>query len=214
MKKLMYGVLAFAAMTFTACGGAENTEVAETKQEETKEEKVVKAEYTLDQENSTLEWKGSWVGGKNDGNSHYGPIDITSGTMHQDGEQYNGHFTVDMTSFESEDLDVESGKDRLENRLSSDKFFNVEEYAVVDVKIEEIIENEAKVVIVLTGVEMKRTLPIEVSVNDDVMTLEGEFTLDVAEAGIAGMQVNPEKPEEGAVSTEIEFKLHAELKKK
>lgn len=210
MKKVIYGVLAFAALTFTACGGAENNDATT----EDQKEEIVKAEYQLDSSESTLEWAGSWIGGQNDGNNHNGVIKISEGTMFQDGEEYHGHFTVDMTSIDVQDIDEASGKPKLEGHLSNEDFFNVSKYAVTDVKVMEIIEGNAKIAIMVAGVELERTVPITVKTDDESMTLKGDFSVDFTEADFNGMKVKEDKPEEGAVSTEIEFKLNAKLIKK
>ncbi|RYM35757.1 YceI family protein [Brumimicrobium glaciale] len=211
MKKVIYGVLAFAALTFTSCGGAESTDGAI---DADKKEEVVVAEYQLDQENSKIEWAGSWIGGQNDGNSHNGVVKITDGTMLQDGEKFNGHFTVDMKTIDVQDLDEASGKPKLQGHLANEDFFNIDKYAVTDVKVMEYIEGNAKLMLIVGGVEMIRTVPIKIETNDKGMTMKGDFSIDFGDAEMKGMTVNPEKPEEGAVSTEIEFKLHAELMKK
>ncbi len=210
MKKVIYGVLAFAALTFTACGGADSTEeVAEDITEE-----VVVATYTIDPDNSKLEWFGSWTGGQNDGNKHNGIIKIADGTMFQDGDKFHGHFAIDMASIEVLDIDEASGKPKLEGHLASEDFFNVAQYAATDVKFIEYNEGNAKIAILVAGSILERTVPVTLEVKGDVLKLEGNFSVDFTEVGMVGMTVKPEKPEEGAVSTEIDFKLHIELKKK
>lgn len=209
MKKVFYGVLAFAALTLTACGGAESTEDTATETQE-----VVAAEYALNQENSKLEWAGTWIGGQNDGNTHNGVIKIADGVMKQDGDKFNGHFTVDMSSIDVQDIDEASGKPKLEGHLASEDFFNISQYAVTDVKVMEYIDGNAKIMMVVGGVEMERTVPVTISTDDSKMTIKGDFTVDFTDANMPGMQVKADKPEEGAVSPIIEFKLHAELMKK
>lgn len=211
MKKTIYGVLAFAALTLTACGGAENAE-ENTKEEEQKQEKVV-ADYVLNTEESTLEWTGSWEGGENDGNSHFGEVDMTAGEIHQDGEDFNGHFTVDITSIDVQDLEEEDGRPRLMNRLRSEYFFNIEEYPNTDVKVKEITDGNAKITLVIAGVKIDKSVPVDVKVEDEKLQINGEFNIDIEEVEMDGMQLDPEKPENGTVSSEIGFKLNAVLNK-
>ncbi|WP_107040127.1 YceI family protein [Brumimicrobium mesophilum] len=212
MKKVIYGVLAFAAFSLTSCGGTENTEATENK-EEVKEEVVV-AEYQLDTENSKLEWTGSWVGGENDGKSHNGVVHIAQGTIMQDGEDFKGNFVIDMSSIDVQDIDAESGKPKLEGHLSNEDFFNVSKHSKVDVKVMEVIEDQVKLMINVAGVQMERTVPMTVKTDDNKLTMKGEFAVDFTEADMPGMKVKEDKPEEGAVSTEIEFDLHVEMMKK
>ena len=207
MRKSIYGVLAFAALMFTACGGEEKTE-------ETNKEEVIVAEYSLDTKESKLEWEGSWIGGDNDGNKHFGVIDMKSGSISRNGDEYKGHITVDMTTIDAQDLDEASGRPRLLSRLESEVFFNIEEFENTEVKVKEIVDGKASIVLTIAGVEMETTVPVKVKTAADVMTIDGDFTIDVAEIEMAGNQLNPEKPEQGTVSSEISFKLHAVLNKK
>src|SRR5690554_1084275 len=101
MKKSFYGVLAFAALIFTACG--ENETVVETT-EEAKEE-IVAETYTLNASESTLNWEGSWIGGQSDGKTHDGIVNISAGTVTKTGDDIEGSFTVDMTSIDVQDID-------------------------------------------------------------------------------------------------------------
>ena len=214
MKKLIYGVFAFAALTFTSCGGAETQSTEEPKEEETVEEVMMPVEYQLNNEESTLEWTGSWVGGKNEGKSHNGVIKMVDGVMVKDGESIHGKFAVDMSSINVQDLDEASGKPKLEGHLANEDFFNVSQYAMAEVQVMEVNEGNAKIMLLVGGTEMERTIPISFEADNETMTLEGEFSVDFADAGFKGMKVNPEKPEEGAVSSEIKFNLHAKLMKR
>lgn len=210
MKKSIYGVLAFAALLFTACG---ETEEAKEVKEENKTEEVVAETYTLNAEASSLMWEGSWTGGESDGKTHNGVVSITEGSVTKTGDDYEGTFTVDMTTIDVQDLDAESGKDKLQGHLASEDFFNVEAHGKVGVKLTQIVDGEATVAIEFLGNTMNETFPVEVSTNDNTMNISGKFAVDFAEAGLAGMQVNPEKPEAGNVSTMINFELKAELTK-
>lgn len=72
---------------------------------------------------STVTWKGYKVTG-----SHYGIINLTSGSLSFDGDKLvGGEFVVDMTSLISQDLEGEY-KGKLEGHLKSDDFFGVEKH--------------------------------------------------------------------------------------
>jgi len=77
---------------------------------------MMPVEYQLNNEESTLEWTGSWVGGKNEGKSHNGVIKMVDGVMVKDGESIHGKFAVDMSSINVQDLDEASGKPKLEGQ--------------------------------------------------------------------------------------------------
>ncbi len=69
---------------------------------------------------STVTWKGYKVTG-----SHYGTINLKSGSLSFDGEKLvGGEFVVDMSSLISTDLQGEY-KGKLEGHLKSDDFFGV-----------------------------------------------------------------------------------------
>ena len=72
---------------------------------------------------STVTWKGYKVTG-----SHYGIINLKSGSLSFDGDKLvGGEFVVDMTSLISQDLEGEY-KGKLEGHLKSDDFFGVEKH--------------------------------------------------------------------------------------
>ncbi len=69
---------------------------------------------------STVTWKGYKVTG-----SHYGTINLQSGSLSFDGDKLvGGEFVVDMSSLISTDLEGEY-KGKLEGHLKSDDFFGV-----------------------------------------------------------------------------------------
>ncbi|RFC53555.1 YceI family protein [Brumimicrobium aurantiacum] len=215
MKKVIYGIFAFAALSLTSCGGTEEAETetnnTEVNAEETEE--VVKAEYQLKKDDSKIAWTGTWVGGENDGKSHHGTISFNTGEVKQNGDDIKGGFTVDMTSISVEDLDETSGKGKLEGHLSNEDFFNTSEYGEAKVELLNIVEDQAEIVLHVAGVEINRTIPLNIDTDEDVMTIKGDFTIDFTKAEMKGMQPNPEKPEEGSVSNEIHFDLEAVLGK-
>jgi len=72
---------------------------------------------------STVTWKGYKVTG-----SHYGNINLNSGSLSFDGDKLvGGEFVVDMSSLISTDLEGEY-KGKLEGHLKSDDFFGVEKH--------------------------------------------------------------------------------------
>src|SRR5690554_7178896 len=95
MKKSIYGVLAFAALLFTACG---ETEEAKEVKEENKTEEVVAETYTLNAEASSLMWEGSWTGGESDGKTHNGVVSITEGSVTKTGDDRSEEHTSELQS--------------------------------------------------------------------------------------------------------------------
>tara|TARA_R110002051_G_scaffold241712_1_gene302038 strand:+ start:9873 stop:10454 length:582 start_codon:yes stop_codon:yes gene_type:complete len=76
-------------------------------------------------ESSTVTWKGYKFAG-----SHYGKIDLKSGTLMFDGDKLTGgEFMVDMSSITVEDLKAGEGKEKLEGHLNADDFFGTANHA-------------------------------------------------------------------------------------
>ncbi|MBO0592100.1 YceI family protein [Cellulophaga sp. E16_2] len=73
-------------------------------------------------ETSTVTWKGYKFAG-----SHYGKINLKSGTLLFDGDKLTGgEFLIDMATISVEDLKAGEGKEKLEGHLNSDDFFGIE----------------------------------------------------------------------------------------
>lgn len=127
MKKLF--LIALAATMFTACNQAPKTaqEAGEVKQA-TNEASV----YTVDTQNSILNWKGAKI----TETVHYGTVNITEGSLAFNGGKLEaGNFTIDMNSLVSLDLNEDSGKSKLEGHLKSADFFMVEQFPVAKFEI-------------------------------------------------------------------------------
>lgn len=84
---------------------------------------TTKEKKTVNVETSTVQWKGYKVTG-----SHYGTINLKSGTLIFDGETLTGGtFEIDMNTINTQDLEG-SYKDKLDAHLKSDDFFGVAKY--------------------------------------------------------------------------------------
>lgn len=83
----------------------------------------VAEKYTVNAEESTVEWYAEKVTGK-----HNGTVQLKSGEFNLNGDKLtSGTFVVDMTTIECLDLEGE-WKDKLVGHLKSDDFFGVETY--------------------------------------------------------------------------------------
>ena len=80
--------------------------------------------YNLNKESSSLEWNAKKVTGE-----HYGTINFINGTLKHDHGSYSGNFEIDMNTIVVGDL---SGnyKEKLENHLRSEDFFDVKNHPV------------------------------------------------------------------------------------
>mgnify|MGYP001241016103 CR=1 FL=1 len=226
MKKTMYAAFVFAALGLTACKGessegeGEMTDAKET----VKEEKEMPTTFNVVAEESKLGWKGSWIaptgenGEMEEQKHHTGTVQITDGSVTKDGDDISGNFTIDMTTIENSDLDGEQ-KAGLEMHLKGQReddkgsFFNVDEYATVEVALNSIKDGMADITINVLGTDIEETVPVETEMDGDKMMLNGKFSVDFADLDFKMFSPNPEKPEEGHIDSNIEFNLKATLSK-
>ncbi|MDH6307738.1 polyisoprenoid-binding protein YceI [Dysgonomonas sp. PFB1-18] len=81
-------------------------------------------ELVVDTQASSIQWKGSKVGG-----SHNGTIALKAGTLAINGETVaSGSFEIDMNAIVDEDLTQKDMNDMLVNHLKSADFFDVATY--------------------------------------------------------------------------------------
>ncbi|SIS95746.1 Polyisoprenoid-binding protein YceI [Zobellia uliginosa] len=86
-------------------------------------EPTVEDKKEVKTESSTITWKAYKVTG-----SHYGTVDLKSGSLIFDGDKLTGgEFEADMTSLVALDLEGES-KGKLEGHLKSEDFFSTEKH--------------------------------------------------------------------------------------
>lgn len=213
MKKAIYATFMVAAFGLTSCGESEVTE-------EVVVDEVTTSEYTLNAEETKLEWKGSWVvptedGGQMEAKSHNGTVSVTEGMVTINGEETTGSFTVDMSTINNEDLAEDSTqKANLEGHLMAPDFFNVSEHAKVNVTLNGVKDGMAMITVDIMGNKMDQTIPVTTEMEGDKMMMHGEFPMDFTALNWRMATPNPEKPEEGNVSPVVNFHLHAVLDKK
>ncbi len=115
-------VLAFAGMSFTT---PENGEV-ET--------------YSVNIEESKIEWRARKVTGK-----HNGTIMIKNGNLNmEEGVLTGGSFDIDMTTITVLDLQPGKGKEKLEGHLKSADFFDVENHQTANFVITKVYPIDTK----------------------------------------------------------------------
>ena len=213
MKKTIYAAFVFAALGLTACNSSEEVETNEETQSENVEKKVEVVEYNLVASESKVDWKGSWVAPGEDGEmqemkNHTGHLNFSDGSVTVEGEDVSGSFTLDMTTITNEDLGEEDGKAKLEGHLKSEDFFNVSEYAKANVTLKSITDGNANIVLDVMGMKMEETVPVKTKMEGDKMMMMGDFTIDFADLGFKMFTPNPEKPEEGSISSKIDFSIN------
>jgi polyisoprenoid-binding protein YceI len=218
MKKTIYAAFVFAALGLTACNSGEETATNEETQSENVEEKVEAVKYNLVASESKIDWRGAWMAPGEDGEmqemkAHEGHVKFSDGNLTIKGEEVSGSFTIDMTTITNEDLGEEDGKAKLEGHLKSEDFFNVAKHATADVKLKSIENGDANIVINVLGMKMEETVPVTTKMKGDKMMMMGDFTVDFEKLGFKMFSPNPEKPEEGSISSKLDFSLNVVMKK-
>ncbi|MDP3446317.1 MAG: YceI family protein, partial [Ignavibacteria bacterium] len=127
MKRIFY--LAASVLFIAACSqGPKTSEDAK----EVKEASEAAVLFTVDKQNSVLNWEGAKI----TETVHHGSINLSEGSLSvTDGNLVAGSFTVDMASITNADLTEETGKLKLEGHLKSGDFFNVAEFPTAKFEI-------------------------------------------------------------------------------
>lgn len=197
MRKYFY-FLAAGALTLASCT-SKNTE-------ETKE--PITENYTLDVEQSKLDWVGSK---KIADYKHEGQISFVNGSVETiDGNIASGSFKIDMNSIKVTDATPADKVSMLEGHLKADDFFNISSFPTAEVTIGEYRDGKLPTTVKLLGVDYKQDVPVTVSVADNKMSVHGEFTFNFDGIKSVGFGVMEDGEQ---IKPEFAFKLHLELKK-
>lgn len=177
MKKLLYFFAT--ALIISSCGQPNKTS------EEAQEVKEVSTEaklFSVDTENSTLNWEGAKI----TETIHYGTINISEGFLAvKDGQIDAGNFTIDMSSLTDLDLTEDSGKLKLEGHLKSPDFFNVEAFptAVFEITGVEAIADDPAATHKITGnltikdITNSISFPANVSISETMINAKASMEI-------------------------------------
>jgi polyisoprenoid-binding protein YceI/rhodanese-related sulfurtransferase len=140
-------------------------------------------EYTVDPDESTVEWTGRNIGGR-----HHGTVRVASGRVTiRDGALAGGSFELDMDSLRAGDLTGEMA-DLLIAHLKSDDFFATAAHPVARFEITgvEVIDGatpgapncEVSGDLAMRGVTGGLSFPAVVATKDDALALDAHFDID------------------------------------
>lgn len=134
----------------------------------------------IDTTQSSLEWKGTKVTG-----SHHGTLAIKSGTVTiENGKPTGGTIVFDMHSINNLDLTDPTYKNKLENHLKSDDFFNVSKFETASFEIQEIIPGSEpetytiKGILTVKGISKELEFKSTITENDSIYTAQSNLTFD------------------------------------
>ncbi len=183
MKKNFATILFITALviSFTGCKDkAKEAKTTAVEAVETAENNMNSDGYIVNNETSTIEWKGFKPTG-----SHNGIIAIERGVLDvNNGKVVGGSLIIDMTSITVTDIPADDKKNgKLMGHLKSPDFFDVEKHPSAGFTITGLEEVDGKMMLSgnLSLKEAKKnvTFPVTVSHENDVVTLTSEtFTID------------------------------------
>ena len=170
--KILYLSLVFGVVTFLTSCKKENPE-SNAPYKIAKPSATDGTIYTLDLNESVVNWSGSMPGGK-----HTGIIKLKEGFVTiKDTIITSGRFFMDMNTITVTDLKPEDGKADLENHLKGigvkkqkDHFFNVTKYPTSDFKITKIEKSESNFLIYgnlsIKGITKAVNFPATITLTD------------------------------------------------
>ncbi|MBA9072488.1 polyisoprenoid-binding protein YceI [Flavobacterium gossypii] len=188
MKNRIASLLVLSALTLTvSCKNDKAAEAETTEAGTVKEVSGEAATYTIDKENSKIEWTGSKPTGK-----HTGTINLADGTVSvKDNALDTGKFTIDMNTITVTDLKAGDGKEDLEGHLKGtggteadfDHFFNVKKYPQSNFEITKAVTENGKTSVegnlTMKGITKNVKFPATVTVNGNTVTVVSDpFTIN------------------------------------
>ncbi len=180
MKKNFATILFITTLVISVTGCKDKAKEATTTAAEAVEETVNSDVYVVNNEASTIEWKGFKPTG-----SHNGTIALERGVLDViNGKVVGGSFIIDMNSITVTDPPAEEkGNAKLSGHLKSPDFFDVEKHPSAGFTITGLEEVDGKMMLSgnLSLKEAKNnvTFPVTVSHENDVVTLtSATFTID------------------------------------
>lgn len=185
MKKSILAI-AFVALSTIACKTDKNKVTTEEAVTDVKKVANPISSYKASISESLITWKGAKPTG-----THNGDIKITNGLFDvENGVLKSGEFTIDMTSLNCLDLDIESGKEKLEGHLKAADFFDVTKFPTAKFLITSSEANGDKANVTgnltLRGVTKSITIPAMIQQGEDgtVNFKSDVFSIDRTEFGV------------------------------
>jgi len=200
MKKIIFTI----SLAVVAVSCSEEQEIGK--------ESIEAVTYSLDKENSSIEWRGI----KDPEYFHTGTIALSEGSLIMMGDSVTGgSFTIDMTSIKNTDLEGEravvlemhlKGLDSNEYQSPMD-FFRTKEYPSATVEVTGYTNGKLTAKMMIIGTTLDQEIPVELNASDDSVTISGDFSYDFAPFGINMLQANPETGDKTGVELTLNVRL-------
>lgn len=176
--------------------------------------------FTLDKENSNIDWTGYKVF-KSENTSHFGTIKFLEGEIGIKNQKIvSGKFIVDMPSLGNKDLiDSKEASEKLDQHLKSADFFDVEKYPTATFEITKVTSTEqGDYNSILEGNMTIKGITKTVSFNANIKVSDEQISIATEPTNLDRnlFDVKFQSPiENGIIKNEItlQIKLKADLKK-
>lgn len=164
-------------------------------------------ELTIDTAASSVIWNGKKVSGE-----HTGDVQIKEGTVTvADGKLTGGRVVIDLTTINDHDLEGE-WKEKLENHLKSDDFFDVANHPEAVLEITDVKDgaSEGKIVVsanlTIRGITKNITFNANVTeASDSAFKANADFNIEREDWNVS----YPGQPDD-LISKQINFKINLE----
>jgi len=185
MKKNVLAIVAFAALSFTACK-KENSAVETNEAAEATEQTTDAVSYRVNADESRIDW----IGSKLSGSQHTGTISVQGGEVFiTDNVMTGGRFIVDMNSITVTDLTDAEMKGNLEGHLkgataeNADHFFNVSQFPTSSFEVTNVAEENGQHMVegnlTIKGTTHNIKFPATVTITENEVVINSdEFEID------------------------------------
>ena len=221
MKKNIFGI-AVALLAFTACKEAPKADEAVTTdaQEVNTASAMGGANYTVDNNQSTIEWIGTKPVGQ-----HHGTFKIQQGNLTTAGNEITaGKVVIDVASVQPDDQD-EKGNAKLQTHLKGGDFFDVEKYPTGTFEItkvqqgaptggDAVMKDATHTVtgnLTLKDQTKSVSFPARINLTDAEIVADANFNIDRTQWGI--VYGNDKSLGDKFIRPEVNLKLHLVAKK-
>lgn len=185
MNKLIKITCLIAAAFLIACssGDQQNESNANGSTESaTEESSIVNGNYTVDLDQSTI----NWVGKKTIGNKHVGTIDLSEGSLTvSEGSISGGTFIIDMNSITNTDGMPDEDRAKLEGHLKSPDFFDVAAHPSATFSITSVSEltegdgtHQVTGELTLKGISNSISFPANIEFNNNSLSASATMSFD------------------------------------
>lgn len=220
MKQSIITSLTLVIITASSCSDSGTKIDAQDPQEITMDIKEKSNNYTRINENSTVFWRASHLGGVQ---KRFGEIKLKSGEfLVENNNLIKGKVVMDMNSFTVDNFpDGDENEDKLRTHLQSADFFDVKNHPTASFELSKIDTTTGNYSSLITGnltimnVSKSITFKANVSVSNEAISIESEdFTLNRTDWNLTyNMEGTKGVPVDYLISNDMGFTIRVTIEK-